>query len=349
MDPVTQGLFGASASMLSKRQNATKSETRYIYCAGFLSGLLADLDVVIRSKSDPLLMLEYHRAFTHALAFVPIGAAISFALLHLVFNRFKSYTLSKSQLFWSCLLGYASHAPLDALTNYGTSLFLPFSDQRVSLNLMAVVDPFFTLPLILISLWGLMSSKSRWHYALYAWMLIIFSFNFINKQEATALINKVASERGHQVEMLLVKPTLLNGHLWRTVYRYNNRYYVDAVFALPFMGSRFYVGDNLEVYHHEAQFAHILPQTQAYKDFQRFSFFSDGLIGVKDGHLIDVRFSPFPQGTTPLWSVRARADMEQHVEYLVNRPTGKEERTILLKMILGQELTDPEQELLLSN
>lgn len=346
MDPVTQGLFGASASMLGKRQNATKSETRYIYCAGFLSGLVADIDVVIRSKTDPLLMLEYHRAFTHALAFIPVGALLSFAILHLAFSRIQGYCLSKTQLFWSCLLGYASHAPLDALTNYGTSLFLPFSDQRVSLNLMSVVDPFFTVPLILISLWGLLRATPKWHYALYSWMLLIFCFNFINRQAASDQIHKVATERGHQMEMLLVKPTLLNGHLWRTVYRFENRYYVDAVFALPFLGTKFYPGDSLEVYQHDLQFAHINTETRAYKDFQRFSFFSDGLIAVKDGSLIDVRFSPFPQGTTPLWSVRARADLEQHVEYLMNRPTGERERAIFLKMMLGQDLAASELEFL---
>jgi len=34
---------------------------------GFLSGMAPDLDILIRSSTDPLLSLEYHRQFTHFL------------------------------------------------------------------------------------------------------------------------------------------------------------------------------------------------------------------------------------------------------------------------------------------
>ena len=40
-------------------------------------GILPDADVFITSASDPLLAIEYHRGFTHALAFIPLGGAIA--------------------------------------------------------------------------------------------------------------------------------------------------------------------------------------------------------------------------------------------------------------------------------
>ena len=60
MDPLTQGVLGATLPQASV-------SGRYAASAGllgFLSGLAADLDVLIRSSTDPLLFLEYHRQFT---------------------------------------------------------------------------------------------------------------------------------------------------------------------------------------------------------------------------------------------------------------------------------------------
>ena len=62
MDPVSQGAFGAIfAQTVSGRR-------KYIAGArlGCLAGLAPDLDILIRSSSDPLLRLEFHRQFTHS-------------------------------------------------------------------------------------------------------------------------------------------------------------------------------------------------------------------------------------------------------------------------------------------
>ncbi len=45
-----------------------------------ISFVIPDMDVLIRSASDPLLAIEYHRHFTHALAFIPVGGLIAAAM-----------------------------------------------------------------------------------------------------------------------------------------------------------------------------------------------------------------------------------------------------------------------------
>jgi len=40
---------------------------------GALAGMAPDLDILIRSSSDPLLKLEFHRHFSHSLFFIPVG------------------------------------------------------------------------------------------------------------------------------------------------------------------------------------------------------------------------------------------------------------------------------------
>ena len=70
MDPITQGVVGAAASQLVSR----RTEKIAAGVIGFLSGMAADLDVLISSSTDPLLFLEFHRHFTHSLIFIPLGA-----------------------------------------------------------------------------------------------------------------------------------------------------------------------------------------------------------------------------------------------------------------------------------
>ena len=143
MDPLTQGVLGAALPQ------ATAARARFAASAGllgFLAGMAADLDVLIRSSSDPLLFLEYHRQFTHSLIFVPFGGLFCALILHGLLGRRRGLSFRQSWLF--CTLGYATHALLDACTTYGTMLFWPFSDVRVAWNTISIIDPLFTLPLL---------------------------------------------------------------------------------------------------------------------------------------------------------------------------------------------------------
>ena len=72
MDILTHGLLGGTLAQSCSK----KGETRAATTVGFLAALLADTDALIRSSTDPLLTLEYHRQFTHSLIFIPAGALL---------------------------------------------------------------------------------------------------------------------------------------------------------------------------------------------------------------------------------------------------------------------------------
>ena len=72
MDPLTQGALGAALPQATR----SKLHVGIAGGLGFLAGMTADLDVLIRSEADPLLFLEYHRQFTHALIFIPVGGLL---------------------------------------------------------------------------------------------------------------------------------------------------------------------------------------------------------------------------------------------------------------------------------
>ena len=112
MDPLTQGAIGAALPQATRN----KTHVGIAGALGFLAGLAADADVLIRSESDPLLFLEYHRQFTHALVFIPFGALICAGVFFALARR----TLSFRETYLACLLGYTTHGVLDACTTYGT-------------------------------------------------------------------------------------------------------------------------------------------------------------------------------------------------------------------------------------
>src|SRR3990170_7760450 len=84
MDLLTHGLLGGTLAQSCSR----KSETRAATTVGFLAALLADADALIRSSTDPLLTLEYHRQFTHSLIFIPFGALLASLILWSAFRAF---------------------------------------------------------------------------------------------------------------------------------------------------------------------------------------------------------------------------------------------------------------------
>src|SRR5690606_24542811 len=96
---------------------------------GFFAALFPDLDVFIRSSSDALVSLTYHRHFTHSLVFVPVGALFVFIFA----TPLLRWGLSRAEIYIFAFSGYLSACLLDACTSYGTYLFWPFMNEPVSL------------------------------------------------------------------------------------------------------------------------------------------------------------------------------------------------------------------------
>jgi len=61
MDPVTQGVLGASVPQAISQKKTIIAASLF----GAIAGMAPDLDSFIRSDTDPLLYLEYHRQVSH--------------------------------------------------------------------------------------------------------------------------------------------------------------------------------------------------------------------------------------------------------------------------------------------
>ena len=103
--------------------------------------------------------LEFHRQFTHSLVFIPVGALLVFLALRAVANRIKIRGLATVRRTWP-VDGLCHHGLLDSCTSYGTQLFWPFSDARVAWDTMSIVDPLFTIPLLVFVITA--RTRHRW-------------------------------------------------------------------------------------------------------------------------------------------------------------------------------------------
>jgi inner membrane protein len=321
MDPLSQGVLGASLPQASSNRQHVGIAGLF----GFIAGMAPDLDVLIRSPSDPLLFLEYHRQFTHSLVFIPLGGLLCATLLHLLIGKKRGLSWQRSWLF--CTLGYATHALLDACTTYGTQLLWPFSNARFAWNSVSIIDPLFTLPLLVLVVVAARKKRPLFARLAVLWAVFYLGFGVVQRDRAETIGWDIAHQRQHQPIRLEAKPSFANLVLWKVVYETADHYYVDAVRVLG--DSKVYPGSRVE----KLDIARDLPwldlDSQQARDVERFRWFSNGYIAQDPRHknrIIDVRYSMVPNEVHALWSIELSplASPLQHVAYRTSRDRSPE-------------------------
>jgi len=320
MDPITQGVLGGVASQVVSKP----SEKRRAAVIGIVSGMAADLDVLIRSNTDPMLALEYHRQFTHSLFFIPIGALLCALLFHYLIMR-QRQVFAKTYLF--AFAGYATHAVLDACTTYGTLLLWPFSNMRVAWNNVSVVDPLFTLPLLLFFFIALRKRATQWGIVAAVYAVSYLSLGLVQNQRASDAALSLANSRGHQAIRLGVKPSFANIVVWKSVYEYQGRYYVDAIRVLE--NTKVIEGSSTEKLDLDKHFPWLDGKTQQARDVERFRWFSNQHLGLDPedpNRIIDIRYSLIPNRMDGMWGIvlRKGAGDNEFVDWTTTRPAGED-------------------------
>lgn len=340
MDPLSQGVLGAVAAQSAARREQMKTAT----VAGLLGGMAPDLDVLIRSSSDPLLALEFHRHFTHSLAFIPVGGAVVGTALWLLARR----RVSLPWLIGFSTLGWATHGLLDACTTYGTQLLWPFSNLRIAWNNVGIVDPVPTLAWLIGTVAALRAGKAFWARLGLAIGVLYLLLGVVQRERAGAVQADLIRARGHHAVRAEVKPTVLNLFLWRSIYEHDGRFQVDAIRVGALDGPRIYEGDSVVKLTPDA-FARAIPEGSVLAaDIERFTWFSDGWVALHPDHagvIGDVRYALLPHEIHPLWGIVVNPGApDAHTPFENYRePTGEAWDTFLA-MMWGRDLPDaPDQ------
>jgi len=338
MDPLSQGVVGMSASQVV----ATRQEMVAASLLGFFSGMAADLDIFIHSAEDPLLFLEFHRQFTHAIIFIPVGGLICATVFWLLIKLLlKKSTLTFGRIYLFSFAGYATHGLLDACTSYGTQLFWPFSSERVAWNNVSIIDPLFTLPLLLIVSIAMFQQSRKLAIIGASYGLIYLSLGLIQEQRAILVAGQLAETRGHQAINITVKPSFMNLIVWKSIYEHEGRYYVDAIRVLK--GGSYFKGDSTPKLNIDRDLPWLDKISQQAIDIERFRWFSAEHLAIDPNNadrIIDMRYSMLPNKLGGLWGIELNqsANASNHVRWTHNRNGRDRQKNIaqLWSMILGQ-------------
>ena len=303
MDPITHTLLGASLGYFGFGRRLGRATATGV---GALAGAAPDLDVLIGSASDPLIAVEYHRHFTHALPFAPVGAALVLGVL-MIYRPWREKWRGQIGAVWACgLVAWVSHCLLDAATSYGTQLLWPFTDQRYGWDFIAVVDPVFTLALLAGLVVGLVRFRPG---AALAGLIVAAAYmglGVVQHSRAVEAQAALAAARGHAPVHVEVMPTLGNLLVWRALYEHDGEIHADRIrvglagdatvrggWALP----RVVASDLTAAEQARDQ----------RRSFARFAWFSEGWVARSPSDatvLGDMRYSLSTEAFDPIWGIR---------------------------------------------
>ncbi|ERI50553.1 hydrolase [Pseudomonas sp. EGD-AK9] len=213
MDSITQAVLGASiqGALLGRWQG------RKALLYGAMLGTLPDLDVVI-DYGDAVADMTYHRGFSHSL-FVLSGLAL---LLTWLARRFRPHPgYSGRRLLLTVWLILFTHPVLDAFTSYGTQLFWPLMPIPTAWSSLFIIDPLYTLPLLVAVVIGLFNGlrEQAWRVPAVALALstLYIGFSLAGKYMAEQRVEAELARQGIVAEQLFITPTPLNSLLWRVI------------------------------------------------------------------------------------------------------------------------------------
>lgn len=329
MDSLSQLLLGASVGVaVMGRRTAVWKAALW----GGVAGTLPDLDTFI-DHGDAVLNMVLHRAETHAffyqtLASIPLAWLI--AKMHGETAQWKRWWVA----VW---LIFVTHALLDAVTVYGTQLLLPFTDHPFGVGSLFIIDPAYTLPL-LIGVLGALAWRQgglRLNH-----LALVLSTAYIGwSMGAQAWVKQHARESlaqaGLPAQQVLVTPAPFTTLLWRVV-SMGDTHYHEGYYALLDRGR------SIQFRSHDRGSA-LIERYGDHPHVQRVAAFSKGFYRLRevDGQLwlADLRMGQEPAygfeflidrsvtanaDMTPATRVGRRTDPSVGFPWLLQRAQGRD-------------------------
>jgi inner membrane protein len=225
MDTVTQFALGAAVgvAVLGRRTALWKAAL-----VGGACGTLPDLDVFI-DHGDPVSNMTLHRGETHALFWLTLASPLIAGLVARM-NRADGVPWHRWWLMvWLALV---THPLLDAMTVYGTQLGLPFTNFPYAVGSIFIIDPLYTLPLVIGLGFALARQRPAFNSAGLALSSAYLAWSVLAQQHVTAVALQQARTQGIAIERVLVTPAPFTTLLWRIVIVSPDGHYHESFSAL---------------------------------------------------------------------------------------------------------------------
>lgn len=319
MDPVTHAALGVVCALACT--GGKKELRRPAAFAGLCAGMLPDVDIFLSSATDPLFTMEYHRHFTHSVVFAPVLALIAIAFTAACWRWIGRKRISMWALFVPALVAALSHGFCDVWTSYGTRSWWPFSDARVTLDWIAVIDPVFTLPLLVGAVLAWVKGSRRVAVVSVVGVAVYLSLCQVQQSRAKAgLLEWARSEGLGEPERITVKPSMGNIIVWRGMVVHEGMLRVVALRCG--LGTKVQVmrGDSQKLFGSAEEAVQALGLKEGSVQalaVKRFAHFSDGWIGLhptEERTIGDLRYAAMPNDIVPLWGIRLNPEGSVEVE-----------------------------------
>ncbi|MGK7392776.1 MAG: metal-dependent hydrolase [Candidatus Cyclobacteriaceae bacterium M2_1C_046] len=271
MDSLTQIALGAAVGEAVAGKKAGNKAVLW----GAIAGTIPDLDVFIGDLMTTVNALDFHRGVTHSIFFAIILSPILGYGLTKVYKNNPTTWREWTLLFFLC---FFTHALLDCFTTWGTQLFWPL-DYRVAFKSIFVIDPLYTLPLLICLIWLMfLPKKSSKRRRLNTIGLSISTFylfiTLLVKHQANQVFEASFHRQDIPVERYETKPTPLNIILWAVTGEVENGYY---------MGYYSFLDDDKTInYFYFPKQHHLLGDLVQKENLQKLLDISDGWYTIED-------------------------------------------------------------------
>lgn len=195
---------------------------------GSVCATLPDLDVFI-PHGDVIQDMTLHRGDTHSLFWITLVAPL---IAYGVSRIHREVSFARWWLLvWLALI---FHPLLDVTTIYGTQLLRPFTDYPFGVGCIFIIDPLFSIPVIVgaaVALSWRSPHALRWNAAGMALSATYLAWSFIAQYHVTGIARQALRDQGIETAQVSVNPIAFNTVLWR-VMALTSEGYVEGFYSL---------------------------------------------------------------------------------------------------------------------
>lgn len=223
MDSLTQFALGSGIGLAVLGR---KIGPRKAAITGGLLGTVPDLDVFY-PFDDPIDSFILHRGATHSLV---LQALVTPLFGEGLMRLFKGLRDQRVLTYLAVYLIFATHALIDAATIYGTKLFWPIWKEPLGTGSSFIIDPLYTIPLLIVVVWALCVStwsnrlKRAVTFAL-AISTAYLGWGLVAQQIALSKAEAVLARQGIMPERIIATAGPFNTIFWKATAIEGDRYF----------------------------------------------------------------------------------------------------------------------------
>lgn len=211
MDSVSHIIIGAAIGEVT----LGKKIGRWGMLVGAVAKTFPDFDLFYTGVANAKLYMCHHRGHTHSLFWESLYAIPLAYFCYLIFKRKISFL----RMLFAWLVCLYGHSLLDWFTNYGTRLWLPFTNESYALNTIAIIDLFFTAPMLIASTWSLFYKgdsikRLRLNKFILFYCIAYLGVISINKIYINSVFENSLITQHIKADKYMTNPTILNNILW---------------------------------------------------------------------------------------------------------------------------------------